>query len=504
MTHTAPTTTAPTDIPVTNPITDTVIGTVPNSAPDAVRAAVDRARAAQPAWDARGTRERARLLRLWADTLWRERDMLITTIREETGKTETGALIEVLVLDLVLDYYARKAPRLLKPQRRRTLVPLAQHARLYYKPYGVVGFITPWNYPYLNAFLDLVPALVAGNTAVLKPSEITPFTAQRVVELAHQVGILADVIQVITGDGATGAALVDAVDYIAVTGSTATGRKVAQRAAARLIPYTLELGGKDASIVLDSADPDLAALGVLQGALENAGQTCVSVERVYVLDAVYDRFIDRLQHHVCSLNVGAEPGREVHMGSMTNAREIERCEAQIADAVAQGARVLCGGERRPELGPLFFAPTILVDVHHCMDVMQEETFGPLIPVMRVKNEEEAVALANDNVYGLSSSIFAADLKRAEAIAQQIHAGDTSINRAQWVFSSPTLPMGGRGESGIGRRGGPEGLYRFVTPHSVLVDRNWITNRTLTHLDPLLYKMLVWTRPLLRWFPFLRP
>jgi acyl-CoA reductase-like NAD-dependent aldehyde dehydrogenase len=503
MTHPASTTATPT-ITVINPITNAEIGTVPNSTPEQVRAAVDRARAAQPAWDARGAQARAHLVQQWADVLWRHRDKLIAIIRSETGKTDTGALLEVLVLDLVMNYYARKTPRLLKPQRRRTLVPLAQHARVYYSPFGVVGLITPWNYPYLNGLLDLIPALVAGNTVVLKPSEITPFTALRAVELAHQVGIPADVIQVITGDGATGAALVDEVDYVAVTGSTATGRKIAQRAAARLIPYTLELGGKDAAIILDDADPDHAALGVLQGALENAGQTCVSVERVYVLDALYDRFIARLEHHVSRMNVSGKAGRGVHMGSMTNDREIERCEAQIADAVAKGARVLLGGKRRPDIGPRFFEPTILVDVDHSMAVMQEETFGPLIPVMRVKSAEEAVALANDNVYGLSSSIFAADLQRAEALAQQIQAGDTSINRAQWVFSSPTLPMGGRGQSGTGRRGGPEGLYRFVTPHSVLVDHRWVTNRTLTHLDPLLYRLLVWTRPLLKWFPFLRP
>lgn len=491
-------------ITVTNPLTGDAIGTVPGYTLDRVRAAVERARAAQPGWQARGDHGRARFVRLWSNALWQHRDELVQIIRRETGKTETGALIEVLVLDLVMDYYARHTPRLLRPQRRRTLVPFAQTARVYYRPYGVVGFITPWNYPYLNAFLDVIPALAAGNTVVLKPSEITPFTALRAVELAHRAGIPADVLQVITGRGETGAALVDHVDYIALTGSTATGRKVAQRAAERLIPCSLELGGKDPAIILDDVDPDLAALGVLQAALENAGQTCVSVERVYVVDGVYDRFVARLAHHVQQMVVGPEPGFNVHMGSMTNERELERCEAHIADAVRKGARVLLGGERRPDLGPLFFAPTILVDVDHTMDVMREESFGPLIPVMRVRNAEEAVALANDSRYGLSSSVFGRDLVRAKQVARRINAGDTSINRAQWVFSSPTLPMGGRRESGIGRRGGPEGLYRFVTPHSVLVDRAWITNRSLTQLDPLLYRLVLWTRPLLKWLPFLRP
>ena len=492
----------PSLIEVKNPLTGETIGTVPNSSPDEVRAAVMRARAAQPAWEARGPRGRARLLRLWADALWADRDRLASVIRAETGKTETGAIIEITVLDLVFEYYAKQAPRLLRPQRRRTLVPLAQYARVYYKPYGVAGFITPWNYPYLNAFLDLVPALVAGNAVILKPSEITPLTALRAVELAHRVGIPQDVLQVVTGDGQTGAALVDEVDFIALTGSTATGRRVAMRAAERLIPYSLELGGKDAAIVLDDADPNQAALSVIQAALENAGQTCVSIERVYVLEGVYDRFVERLVYHASRLQLGAGDGLDVHIGSMTNERELLRCEAHIADAVARGARVIFGGKRRPDLGPLFFEPTILVDVDHNMRVMREETFGPLIPVMRVRSAEEAVRLANDSAYGLSSAVFGADLKRAEQIARQLVVGDTSVNRAQWVFSSPALPMGGRKQSGIGRRGGPEGLLRFVTPHTVLVDRGWIVNRALTQLDPLLYRLVLRTRKLRRHLPFL--
>lgn len=491
-------------ITVTDPVSGAVIGSVPLSTPEQVAAAAARARQAQPAWEALGARGRARAARRWQALLWQHREELVAINRRETGKTTIGALIEVLVLDLLLDYYARHAPRLLRPHRRRTLIPLLQVARVYYRPYGVAGFITPWNYPYLNALIDAVPALIAGNAVLIKPSEITPYSVLRAVELAHAAGIPADALQVLTGDGSTGAALVDHVDYIAVTGSTATGRKVAQRAAARLIPYSLELGGKDPAIVLDDVDPDVAALGVLQGALENAGQTCVSIERVYVLDAVYDAFVARLEYHVRQMTLGAGPEFNLDMGSLTNEREIARCEAQIADAVAQGARVLCGGRRRPDLGPRFFEPTILVDVHHGMELMREETFGPLIPVMRVHSEQEAIALANDSHYGLSSSVFARDLRRAERIARQIDAGDTSVNRANWVFSSPTLPMGGRRDSGIGRRGGPEGLLRFVSPHTVLLDRGWITNRTRTHLDPLLYRLVLATRSLARWVPFLRP
>jgi acyl-CoA reductase-like NAD-dependent aldehyde dehydrogenase len=495
---------SPAPIEVANPITGEIVARVPNSTPDEVRAAVARARAAQPAWEARGVLGRARLLRLWGEALWREREALIRTIRAESGKNHTGGLLEIIVLDNTIDYYAARAPKLLKPQRRRTLFPLVQYARVYYQPYGVAGFITPWNYPYLNALQDAVPALVAGNTVIVKPSEIAPLTSQHAVKIAHQVGIPADVIQVVTGDGGAGAALADTVDFISVTGSTATGRSVARRAGERLIPCSLELGGKDPLIVLDDANIDAAALGILQGALENCGQVCVSVERVYVVDAIYDRLVERLAHHAARLTVGPGDGLDVHIGSMTNTREVARCEVQIADAVRQGARVILGGHRRTDLGPLFFEPTILVDVNHGMAVMTEETFGPLIPVVRVADADEAVRLANDSQYGLSSSIFTGNLARGESLARQLLAGDTCVNRTQFVMVTPSLPTGGRKASGLGRRGGPEGLLRFVSPQSVLIDRQWIKNDALTLLDPRLYPAYLALRVLRRWLPFLRP
>ena len=488
---------------VRNPVTGEVIGNVPNSTPQQVHARVEQARAAQPGWEARGALGRARFLRLWADELWSHRDDLIRTIRHETGKNETSALLEIIVLDNLLAYYGYHAPRMLCPQKRRALFPVGQYARVYYHAYGVAGFISPWNYPYFLALCDAIPALVAGNTVVIKPSEITPFIALRAVELAHRAGIPRAVIQVVTGDGATGAALVDEVDMITVTGSVATGRAVARRAGERLIPYSLELGGKDPMIVLEDVDVDVAAAGVLQGALENSGQMCISTERVYVVDAVYDQFVERITHHAGQLVIGAGDGLAVHLGSMTNPRELERCEAQIADAVSQGARLIWGGKRRPDLGPLFFEPGILVDVDHSMDVMQKETFGPLVPIMRVQDADEAIRWGNDSRYGLSSAIYSNDLKRAEQLAQRIVAGDTSINRTQFVTGTPSLPMGGRKESGTGRRGGPEGLMRFVTPHSVLVDRGWLNTSNLTLLDPLLHRLILLNRVLRRWVPFLR-
>lgn len=489
-------------IQVTNPVTGEVIGSVPNSTPEQVQAAADRARAAQLLWEKRGVRGRARLLALWAAELWREREAVMRTIRAETGKNDTGAFLELIVLDNVFAYYTRHAPRLLRSVKRPTLFPLVQYARVHYRPHGVTGFIAPWNYPYLNALMDAVAALVAGNTAIIKPSEITPLTSLHAVRLAHRVGIPADVLQVVTGDGQTGAALVNAVDHITVTGSTATGRAVARRAAERLIPCSLELGGKDPLIVLEDVDLDIAATAVLQGALENAGQVCVSTERVYVLDAIYDRFVERVTHYARQITMSADDGFDVHVGSMTNEREVERCELHIADAVAKGARVLVGGKRRPELGPLFFEPTVLVDVDHSMALMQEETFGPLVPIMRVRSADESVRLANDSVYGLSGAVFSRDLERAHRLARRMNSGDVSINRTQFVVGTPSLPFGGQKQSGLGRRNGPEGLLRYVTTQSVLVDRGWVNQPKLTLLDPLLYNALMVMRVLRRYLPFL--
>lgn len=490
-------------IAVNNPITTEKIGDIPVMTAAQVQEAAARARAAQPAWEARGVKERADLIRKWADLLWDEQKAAIEKIRSETGKNEIGAWLEIAVIDNTVAYYHHRAPGLLRPQTRRSLFPGKHKARLYYKPHGIAGFITPWNYPLNNAFIDLIPALIAGNTVILKPSEVTPFTAFFTVDLMYKAGIPKDVIQIVTGDGSTGAALVDVVDYISFTGSTATGKKVAMRAAERLIPYSLELGGKDPLIILKDVDLDLAASGTIIGALENAGQVCISTERVYVEDAIYDSFIERIRHYASKLQLGSGDGYDVHVGSLTNERELLRTEAHVKDAVTKGAEIVSGGKRRPELGPLFFEPTILTNVNHDMDVMRDETFGPLIPIMRVKNAEEAVKLANDNEYGLSAAIFTKDLQRGEQLATRIESGDVCVNTTQWVFGTPTLPMGGVKNSGVGRRNGPEGLLRFVKTQSVLVDNQLMTKPNLTLGDPSALRIALLLRGLRRKLPFLR-
>jgi succinate-semialdehyde dehydrogenase / glutarate-semialdehyde dehydrogenase len=490
-------------VEVRNPITGALVGSVPTMERDEVVAAAERARSAQPAWEVLGVKARGRLLSRWADMLWKAREKTVQLIRDETGKTDASALVEVVIIDNLVDYYANRAPRLLRSQRRKALFPIIQQAEVIYKPHGVVGFITPWNYPLLNAFVDLVPALIAGNTALMKPSELTPFTALYAVDMMREAGIPDDVVQVVTGAGATGEVLIDSSDYVAFTGSTATGRKVALRCAERLVPCSLELGGKDPMIVLEDADLDLAAAHALRAGMENAGQTCISVERVYVVEPVHEAFLERVRHYAGQLMCSADGGFDVHMGSLTHERELRRTEAHIADAIANGAQLFHGGESRPQLGPCFHEPTVLTNVDHSMLVMQEETFGPILPIMKVKNEAEAIRMANDSAYGLSAAVYTRDLNRGRRVARQLICGDVTVNRAQMVFGTPALPMGGRKESGIGRRGGPEGLMRFVVPQSILIDRMLIKSNALSHMEPTLWRMIRLQRSLRRYIPFLR-
>jgi len=487
---------------VKNPLTLEVIGQIPVTSPQEVEDAAERARFAQRAWAALTIQERAKLLQNWGDLLWERQEEAIRVIRRETGKPDSGAFLELLVVDSVITYYAQNAARILSPKSRKTQFPIVQTAKVYYKPRGVVGIISPWNYPFLLPFMDLIPAMIAGNTILLKPSEVTPFSAEYGVELMIEAGIPRDVIQVLHGDGRTGAAVVDNVDYVGFTGSTEVGRIVAKRCAERLIPYSMELGGKDASIVLADADLDMTATGLLRGAMENAGQVCISVERAYVEEAIYEPLIERIRHYAAQMKVGPGDGMDVHMGSMTNTVELERTEAHVADALAKGAQVIVGGKRRPDLGPLFFEPTVLIDVDHSMDIMREETFGPVLPIMKVSSVDEAVRLANDSQYGLSASIFTRDLKRGEQIALRLDTGDVSINRTQMAVGTPSLPTGGQRASGVGRRNGPEGIVKYCATQAILIDSMIGQKPELSLADPLTLNLVKALRVVRRFLPFI--
>jgi succinate-semialdehyde dehydrogenase / glutarate-semialdehyde dehydrogenase len=489
-------------IKVFNPVTQELIGEIPASSREEVQEAVERARYAQKTWGALTVKERTRFVQRWLDLLWQRHAEGIEILRRENGKSDSSAFLEFLAVDNIAQYQVHNAERVLKPKHRKPIFPVMQQATLHHKPIGVVGVITPWNYPLALPYFDLVAALIAGNTVVLKPSEVTPFIAQWAADLFYEIDLPRDVLQIVQGDGRTGAALVDFVDYIQFTGSSAVGRLIGKRAVERLIPFSLELGGKDAAIVCADVDPRQVAIGLIQGAFENNGQMCISIERAYIEEAVYDKVVEALLKAAPTIIVKGGAGFEIAMGSMTKGQELERTKAHIADAVAKGAKVIYGGNALPELGPLFFEPTILTDVDHSMDIMLEETFGPVLPLMKVKNVDEAIRLANDSKYGLSGSVFTKDLKRAEKIALQMNTGDVSVNRAQYVSGTPGLPMGGQRESGLGRRNGPEGLLKYTAAQSILLDNLMIFEENpviATKLAVNGMKAMHWLR---RYLPFI--
>jgi succinate-semialdehyde dehydrogenase/glutarate-semialdehyde dehydrogenase len=489
-------------IKVFNPVTQELIGEIPASNREEVEDAVVHARFAQKAWGALTVKERCRFVQRWLDLLWQHHSEGIEILRRENGKADSSAFLEFLAVDNIVQYQIHNAERILKPKRRKAIFPVMQHAKLYHKPIGVVGVITPWNYPLALPFFDLVAALIAGNTVVLKPSEVTPFVAQWSADLFYEVGLPRDVLQIVQGDGRTGAALVDFVDYIQFTGSTPVGRSIGKRAVERLIPFSLELGGKDAAIVCADVDPMQAAIGLIQGAFENNGQMCISIERAYIEAPVYDKVVEALLKAAPTITVKGGAGFEIAMGSMTKGHELERTKAHIADALAKGAKIIYGGNPLPELGPLFFEPTILTDVDHSMDIMMEETFGPVLPLMKVETVDEAIRLANDSKYGLSGSVFTKDLKNAEKIALQMNTGDVSVNRAQYVSGTPGLPMGGQRESGLGRRNGPEGLLKYTASQSILLDNLLIFEENPVIATKLAVNSLKAVHWLRRYIPFI--
>ncbi len=460
-----------TSLSVTDPARGTVIETLPIDDAEAVRAAVERARAAQPAWDALGVRERGRLVRRARRAMVRVRAEILDRLERETGKARWDVAGELMGVCMDLGWLVRRAPKWLATRRVSTQPLFGKRGLIAYRPRGVVGIISPWNAPLNLALGDAIPALVAGNAVVIKPSELTPLAVRRAVEAMNEV-LPAGVLQVLIGAGETGAALVDQVDMVCVTGSPETGRRVMERASRRLTPVLLELGGKDPMIVLADADLDRAASAAAWGGCMMSGQVCMSVERVYVEAPVVEAFTQKLVAKMQALRVGTN-GRdaEIDYGPFTSPRQVEIVERQLADATARGARVLTGGERHGDGPGIFFEPTVLAGVDHSMLIMREETFGPVVPVMAVQNAEEAIRLANDSVYGLNASVWTADIERGIALAQRIESGNACVNECVLSAGVPALPFGGRKQSGVGtRHGGADGLRQFCVPQALLVER----------------------------------
>ncbi|CAB4938536.1 unannotated protein [freshwater metagenome] len=464
-----------TSIEVQSPATGEVIAQVPDLGADEVRALVERARQVQPGWERLGFDGRARLMLRAQKWLLDHRERVIETIVAETGKTyEDAQIAEVAYGAHAFGFWAKQAPRYLADEKVSSAQLFVKGKKLLvrWRPLGVIGVIGPWNYPLTNSFGDCIPALMAGNAVILKPSEVTPLTSMLMAECLRECGFPEGVYQVATGRGETGRALVDLVDMVMFTGSTATGRKIAVQAAERLIPCALELGGKDPMIVLRDADLERAANAAVYYSMQNSGQTCISIERAYVEAPVYDEFVAKVTAKVAALRQGpgGVPGT-ADVGAMTFPPQLELIEEQLADAVAKGATVIAGGHRREGAG-LFFEPTVLVDVDHTMDAMTQETFGPTLPIMKVADEEEAIRLANDSIYGLGGSVFTKDLDHGEAVARRIHSGAVCVNDAMVNYTALELPMGGAKQSGLGARHGAGGIRKFCEAQTIVVSRNF--------------------------------
>ncbi|MRI33997.1 aldehyde dehydrogenase [Endozoicomonas sp. OPT23] len=457
-----------------SPVNLEPIGTLTCANQHDVSHAVKKARKAQKDWAKLSFSQRAVYIQKALQILLDRQEEIVDTVVKETGKARTDAYnLEIFAAGDSLHYYSRKTAKILKPVKKRIhgMLGLIKQLRIVYKPLGVCGIIVPWNGPFILAINPAIQAMMAGNSVVIKSSEVTPFSTGLVEDIFREAGVPEGVCQVVQGDGQTGAYLCEAgVDKISFTGSIATGRRVAESCARQLIPCTLELGGNDAMIVCEDADLDRAASGAVIGACMNTGHFCCGTERIYVHKDVYETFLDKVKIRVKQLKQGPEHGADEDVGAVFWDRQMTIIEDHVNDAVINGAHVVCGARRNPELEGLYYEPTVLTDVRHDMKIMKEETFGPILCLQKVDSVEEAITLANDSPYGLNGNVWTKDKKKGFEIAQRIETGSMCINDMAVTYGAPEAPFGGVKSSGIGQVNGEVGLKGYCHAMPIITDR----------------------------------
>ncbi|MGW5280859.1 succinic semialdehyde dehydrogenase [Streptomyces collinus] len=454
------------------PFTGDKLADLPESGPEDVRRAFEAARAAQAAWERTPVRQRAAVLLRFHDLLLERQGEVLDLVQLETGKARLHAHEEVQAVAVAARHYGRKAPGYLRPKRHTGAVPTLTKVSELRHPRGVVGQIAPWNYPLELSVGDALPAFVAGNAVVMKPDTETCLTALWARDLLIEAGLPADVFQVVLGEGpVVGPELVRHADYVSFTGSTRTGREVAQGAAARLVGVSLELGGKNAMLVLDDADIEKAAAGAVRACFSSAGQLCISIERLYVHESIADTFLERFAARTRAMRLGNSLAYGAEMGSLAGERQLKAVERHVEDAVAKGAKVVAGGVARPDIGPYFFEPTILDGVEDSMAVCDEETFGPVVSVYRFGTDDEAVERANATPYGLNASVWTTSARRGLDVASRLRTGTVNVNEGYApAYGSVQSPMGGMKDSGLGRRHGSEGILKYTEAQTVARQR----------------------------------
>src|SRR5829696_3078669 len=456
-----------------DPSTGEEIGRAPLLDATEVSAAVSRARTAQPAWAALSHRERARFILRARELVLDQLEEIAKLISSETGKPPAEAISMEIVPTLDLMHYFAKHTHELLDRRKIDIGQynlMGRSSYVVYKPLGVVGIISPWNFPWATPLDEVVMALMAGNAVIVKPSELTPLTALKIGKVFKQAQLPTGLFEIVTGDGSTGAALVDAgVNKIMFTGSVNTGKRVAEAAAKHLTPVVLELGGKDPMVVLEDADLENAARAAIWGAFCNSGQACASIERCYVHESIAEKFVDLVVKETKLLKQDKASTGDIDIGAMTNERQLELVEDHVSDAVELGAEVRAGGHRLNDSKGWFHQPTVVTGVDHSMKLMRDETFGPVLPIMPFKTDEEAVRLANDSIYGLTASVFTRDLDRGKRLAEQIDAGTVMVNEVVYTHAVAQTPWGGVKQSGYGRTHGNLGLLELVSAQHIHVN-----------------------------------